>query len=166
MSQPIGSPLDLFHHELRSLFYVEQTLAQEMLPELKVKVHDPEVRSALERHFAETRRHVETLVRVFELVAAAPRPVESAALEGLRDEHDEALKAFDEEDGITEDLIHLTAVAKCEHLEIASYSALIAAAQRLGEPAVATLLRANLADEQTALAAAERALERLLRAQA
>jgi hypothetical protein len=31
---------------------------------------------------------------------------------------------------------------------------------------VATLLRANLADEQTALAAAERSLERLLRAQA
>jgi ferritin-like metal-binding protein YciE len=163
VSRPIGSPRDLFHHELRSLFYVEQTLAQEVLPELTVKVHDAEVLASLEGHLAETRRHVETLERVFGLVAAAPRPIESAALEGLRDEHDDALKIVDDdEDGITEDLIHLTAVAKCEHLEIASYNALIAAAQRLGEPAVATLLRANLADEETALAAAERALGRLL----
>jgi ferritin-like metal-binding protein YciE len=163
---PIGTPLDVFHRELRSLLYVELTLAQEVLPELAVKVHDPGARSALELHRAETERHAETLARVFELVGAAARPADSAALEGLRDEHDEALKRFDDEDDATGDLIHLVAVTKCEHLEIAMYDALIAAAKQFGESAVAALLRENLADEESALAAAERALERLLRAEA
>jgi ferritin-like metal-binding protein YciE len=162
--QPIVSPLDLFHHELRMLYYVELTLAQEVLPELVVKVHDVVVRRELERHLEETGRHAQTLELVFDDVAAVPRPVESAAFEGLRDEHDEALKRFtDAEQEVTEDLIRLSAVVKSEHLEIASYHSLIAAAQRLGEPAVAARMRPSLAEEEAALAAAEHAFGRLLR---
>src|SRR4029077_21092486 len=62
----IGTPRELFLHELGDILYVERKLVAEALPRLIGEVQDDEFREALERHLDETRGHVSNVEQIFE----------------------------------------------------------------------------------------------------
>jgi len=143
---------DLFALRLRTMLWVEQTLAGRILPALLESAVDAGVVRGLERHLVETERHARTLERLVD----GP-PEESAALVGLKAEHDLAAAAV----GL-DDLTILAAAARVEHYEIAAYEWLVAAAEARGEHDVALQLEEILEQEQFALELGEQALARLL----
>jgi ferritin-like metal-binding protein YciE len=148
----IDHPGRLFLHQLRTQLWVEETLADDVLPTFYERVHATDLRSALERHLRETETHVKSVRRVFDLVAARAETQPSPALLGLRAEYDELLSRVDVEQQELVDLVHVDTIARGEHHEISAYGALVHAAQalQLDEEAV-HLLRETLEQEQFAL---------------
>jgi ferritin-like metal-binding protein YciE len=163
MATPIEEPRQLFLHQLRTMLWVELTLAEEVLPELYDHVHAVDLKWALERHRGETEQHVENLRRVFELLEEPGDPEPSPALAGMKKEHDQVMKALDLERHDVVDLFHVDVIARTEHMEIAAYEGLARTAQALGaDEDVVLLLRENLGQEEHALEQAEHALAKLL----
>jgi len=158
----IRTPQELFAHRLRTMLWVEEKLADVVLPELFEQVHAVDLGYGIERHLLETRTHVRTLRSILHLIGESGDPVESAALLGLKEEHDASLAQLDEERHEVADLAHAEAIAQTEHFEIAAYGALRSTANALGEEEIGTLLQEILEQEQHALAVAERALLQLL----
>jgi ferritin-like metal-binding protein YciE len=146
---------ELFEHRLRTMLWIEQTLATELLPALRERVHAPQLKRGLERHLLETEGHVEVLRRL-----AGNHGVESAALVGVKTDLD--LLAAEIDSPVAADLAHAAAMAQTEHLEIAAYESLAAAAAALGDEETALELREILEQEQYALEEVERAQLELL----
>jgi ferritin-like metal-binding protein YciE len=86
----IQNPRELFLHELGDILYVERSLADEALPKLIGEVQDAEFKSGLEKHLAQTQRHVTHVEKVFEILGETPHEEECIAFEGLKKEHDHA----------------------------------------------------------------------------
>jgi ferritin-like metal-binding protein YciE len=166
MSDAIESPQALFEHHLKTMLWVERKLSDEMLPELRELVHSPELKAGVEAHLEETREHVNNLERVFGLINLKPEAVESEALKGLRNDHDEGLKLLAGDDEALSDVFHAGAIVRTEHVEIAAYNELIGLAEGLGDEAVAVVLQENLEQAEQALRKAEQALRTLLREEA
>lgn len=163
MPTPIGDPRRLFVHLLRTLLWVELTLADDILPELAERVRAVDLRWALERHRHETEAHAKNLRRVLSLLEESSDPEPSVAFAGLREEYEGGLKLIDGDRTDVLDLFHADAIARTEHLEIAAYSGLVHMAQALGAQREAVLLlRENLEQEEHALEQAEHALAKLL----
>lgn len=163
MATPIGNPRELLLHQLRTMLWVELTLAEEVLPELYEGVHAADLKWALERHTLETEQHVKSLRHVFSVLQAPGDPEESPGLKGLLQEHHAVLGSVDRERRDLVDLVHADSIARSEHLEIAAYSGLVHLAQALGLPHdVVTALRENMGQEELALEHAERAQAKLL----
>jgi ferritin-like metal-binding protein YciE len=163
MAERIAEPQELFHHELKALLYVERTLAEEVLPELREQAHDEQLKQDVAEHLEQTKGHVRNLERAFDLLGLNPKPERSEALEGLRKAHEQGVKLIDDEHEELLDLFHASSIARSEHLEIAVYDALIEVADRTGEDVVANLLRENLEQEHEALRRAQRGIRKLLK---
>src|ERR671926_449614 len=88
----IAQPRDLFVNELKAMLYVEQKLAEEVLPELAKEVSDSDFKESLREHTEETKLHVENVERVFELLGEEPKPDKSHAIDGLVAQHDKVAK--------------------------------------------------------------------------
>jgi ferritin-like metal-binding protein YciE len=144
----ITTPRELFVHELGDILYVEQKLAQDVLPKLIEEVQSDEFRKGLERHLEQTRGHVTNLDQVFDAIGERPEPEKCIGFEGLKKEHDELMS---ESSSSLVDLIDTGAAARTEHYEIAAYSGLIEMARSLGESEVVGLLEENLKEEKEAL---------------
>jgi ferritin-like metal-binding protein YciE len=155
----ISAPQDLFVTELQSMLYVEQKLADEVLPELSGQIRNSDFREDVQHHLEETRRHVSNLERVFELLGEEPRPDKSHAIDGLVAQHDKVFKNIDSPE--LRDLFNAGAAAKTEHLEIAAYEGLITTAESLGEDEIASLLDENLDEEKSALKKVEKASDEI-----
>src|SRR5919109_2084515 len=155
----ITTPRELFVHELGDILYVEQQLAQEVLPMLINEAQLDEFRKALEKHLDETRGHITNLEQVFDLMGEPPKAETCMGFEGLKKEHEEFAAKVSPD--LRED-VHAGAVARTEHYEIAAYSALIEKARALGEQDAVTLFEENLKEERAALRNAE-AIEKTLR---
>jgi ferritin-like metal-binding protein YciE len=162
MAATIDDPRKLFMHQLRTMLWVELTLADEILPELYDHVHAVDLKWALERHRLETEGHVRNLRRAFEILHEPGDPEESPSLLGLKKEHDLLMTMVPDEREEVVDLFHMDAIARSEHLEIAAYNGLYHLGRALGEDEVAALLRENLEQEGHALEQAEHALAKLL----
>jgi ferritin-like metal-binding protein YciE len=158
----IETPHELFAHRLRTMLWVEQRLADDILPELYEHVHAIDLKYGIERHLLETQHHVRTLQRVLHLLGGGAQPEESPALLGLKAEHDALLKVVDGERQDVVDLLHAGAVVQGEHLEIAAYESLIATANALGEEEIALQLQEILEQEEFALELAHQATAKLL----
>ena len=91
MSQ-ITTPRELFLHELGDIMYVEDALANEVLPKLISEVKDEEFRTALEEHLEQTKGHLRNVEQVFEELGETPQPEECVGFEGLKSEHDKLLE--------------------------------------------------------------------------
>src|SRR5215210_3491746 len=113
----------IFLNELAEILEIERTLADDVLPDLGVQVHNRHFREAVQEHLARTREHVDNVERVFKTLGEKPRPVPSHGLAGLRRQHEEALAGVA---GIAlRDLVHAGAAAHTEHYEISAYHSLI-----------------------------------------
>jgi ferritin-like metal-binding protein YciE len=159
----ITNPRELFLHELGDILYVERALADETLPKLIGEVSDEEFRSGLESHLEQTRRHVETVEKVFRELGEEPEAEECIGFEGLKREHD---KMIEESSPGLVDLIDLGAAARTECYEIAAYESLRRMAKAMGEDRAVDLLDRNLKDEKETLREVEKIATRLSKEQA
>ena len=155
----IAQPRDLFVNELKAMLYVEQKLADEVLPELASEIRNTDFKEKIREHTEETKRHVANVKRIFELLGEEPKPDKNHAVDGLVAQHDKVAKNI--ESTRLRDLFDAGAAAKTEHLEIAAYESLITTAESLGETEIASLLEENLDEEKHALKQAKKAGEQL-----
>ena len=144
----ITTPRELFLHELGDILYVEEQLAQEVLPQLISETQHDEFRKGLEKHLNETRKHVQNLKRAFETLGETPETEECIGFQGLKKEKE---KLTSEVSDSLIDSVNTGAAARTEHYEIAAYSGLIEMARALGEQDVVNLLDGNLKEEKEAL---------------
>ena len=157
MSQ-ITTPRELFLHELGDIMYVENALANEVLPKLISEVTDEEFRKALEQHLEQTKGHLKNVEQVFEELGETPQPEECIGFEGLKSEHD---KLLEETSPDLVDSVDLGAAARTENYEIAAYETLRRMAKALGEDDAVALLDENLKQEKDALNIVERIATRV-----
>jgi ferritin-like metal-binding protein YciE len=154
----IGTPRELFVHELGDILYVERKLTDEVLPKLIDEVHDDEFRKGLDRHLEQTRGHITNLEQVFDALGENPKSEECIGFEGLKKEHEELTREVSDE---LTDLVDAGAAARTEHYEIAAYSGLIEMARALGESEAVGLLEENLKEERQTLREVEAVTKKL-----
>ena len=161
MAETISQPKQLFLHHLKTMLFVEETLANEVLPELMGNVQSPDLKEDIEHHLEETRQHVQNVREVFQMLGESPAPAKSEVLNGLGKEYHEGLQKIQGSD--LKDLFHTGVIAKNEHVEIAAYNGLIEMAKELDEDEIANLLNENLDQEEDALKKAEKGMKKLLK---
>lgn len=161
MPPTVSNPRDLFLVALSDILFVERILSFEVLPELLKQVRDPDLARALAEHLEQTKRHVSNVEAAFRAVQAEPSSAHSPPFVGLKDQH--AQLAGSIKDPRLADALHAHAAAHTEHYEIASYRTLVALATELGADDARHALKANLAEEESALETVEKALAALTR---
>jgi ferritin-like metal-binding protein YciE len=155
----ITEPRQLFVNDLQAMLYVEQRLAENVLPELANEISDSDFKQNVRHHLDETKQHVANIERVFELLGEEPKPDKSHAVDGLVAQHDKVVKNIETDE--LRDFFDACAAAKTEHLEIAAYEGLITAAESLGDSEIVGLLEENLDQEKDALKQAKKAAEQI-----
>lgn len=128
---------------LNSAYSMEQSLAKVLENHAKDAKDHPEIRRRDEQHLAETRRHAERVKECLDILGSKPSAMKSAmgsvtgAVQGASTGmfKDEIVKNF-------------LSDYSAEHFEIACYRSLIAAAEDLGQPQVASICREILRDEE------------------
>jgi ferritin-like metal-binding protein YciE len=155
----ITQPRQLLLNELKGMLYVEQKLANEVLPELGRQIKNGEFRQSIQHHLEETKQHVVNLERAFELLGEEPKPDKSHVIDGLVAQHDKVFKNIETDQ--LRDVFNSGAAAKTEHLEIAAYESMITTAESLGEDELVSLFEENLDQEKDALKQAKKVSEQL-----
>jgi ferritin-like metal-binding protein YciE len=155
----ITEPRDLLVNELQSMLYVEQKLADQVLPELSREVDDNQLKHGFDEHLEQTRQHVANLERALELLGEKPKADKSHAIDGLVAQHDKVVKRIESDQ--LRDVFDAGAAAKTEHLEIAAYENMITAAEALQEREIVDLLKQNLEEEKEALEKVEQVSEQI-----
>lgn len=156
----LTSPEQLFVHELKDMYYAEQTLTK-VLPTLAQEASDRELSKAFKHHLDETKDQIKNLEQVFKNLGKPAQGEKCPGIEGIKQEHE----SFMEENDPTPALlnVHLTgAASRAEHYEIAAYTGLIGKARALGETESAKLLEKNLRQEKEALKKVESISKRIL----
>ena len=153
----ITEPRQLLVNELQAMLYVEQKLANEVLPELANEISNSDLKQDIRHHIDETKQQVSNLERVFELLGEQPKPDKSHAVDGLVAQHDKVVKNIETDE--LRDFFDACAAAKTEHLEIAAYEGLITSAESLGDSEIVGLFEENLDQEKQALKKAQKAAE-------
>jgi ferritin-like metal-binding protein YciE len=147
MLERLNTHADAFRHGLEIALTMECDVV-EALGELGDKAHDAAVKRALGAHQSETRGHVSSVEKVFELlgwdVEGSPSPA-LAALEG------EGAVSIERADEAIADSVILARAIVTEHHEIAAYENLIILARALDRRDAAELLERNCRDERVAL---------------
>ncbi len=139
------TPKDLFIHELSDIFDAEQKLSKILTTLAQQSNHD-EVKEAFEQHESETLQQISNLEQCFHALGVAPQTSPCQAVAGMKAEHDSFMKEKPSADILT--LYNLSAGAKSEHYEIASYKGLIEQANLLGQTQCVHLLEQNLRQEE------------------
>ena len=146
-SKDIRTMDDLFVHTLRDIYYAEQEILK-ALPTMIEKATNPQLRSGLEQHLAESRNHVRRVEQVFGMHGVEPKTVTCPAINGIIKEADEIAGEVDNKEVLDAALI--TAAQAVEHYEITRYGALVAWAKQLGRSDCASVLHQNLEEEKAA----------------
>ena len=143
----VASLHDLLVDELKDLFSAEHQLFK-ALPRMARAAHNPELRTAFEKHLQETHGHAQRLEQICDSLDARPRGKKCVAMEGLIEEGKELL----EEGGPVQvlDAGLIGAAQKVEHYEMAAYGTARAHAQLLGYRGVVDLLQQTLDEESAA----------------
>jgi ferritin-like metal-binding protein YciE len=118
------------------------------LPEMIQKASTPQLKQAFESHLAETRNHVKRVEQVFQMHGATPESVDCPAIDGILEEAQEV--AGEVADKQVMDAALIAAAQAVEHYEMTRYGTLIAWAKTLGRDDCATVLKANLSEEEAA----------------
>lgn len=146
-TKDIESMDDLFVHQLKDIYYAEKRIVG-ALPEMIQKASTPQLKQAFESHLAETRNHVKRVEQVFQMHGATPESVDCPAIDGILEEAQEV--AGEVADKQVMDAALIAAAQAVEHYEMTRYGTLIAWAKTLGRDDFATVLKANLSEEEAA----------------
>ncbi len=144
-SSPIKTLDDLFMHTLQDIYYAENQIAKN-LPTMVEKAGNSELKSAFQKHLAETQGHVQRLEQAFQMLGKDAKGVTCAAMDGILSEAKEIISDCSDTD--IRDAAMLSAAQAVEHYEITRYGTLIAFAQQLGRRDVAQLLQQTLTEEK------------------
>jgi ferritin-like metal-binding protein YciE len=144
----IDTLYDMFMHDLRSVYYIEKRLLDDLDMMISEATNDDLI-DELRDHRSETSEHVQKVERIFSSLDEEKMEHRVKAYDGLSDD----VKHLNEE--VTEtDLINLAFVnsaLKVENLEIRLYSDLLSTARRLDmDNQIHDLLQINLDDEKDA----------------
>lgn len=157
---PVADPAGLFLEELGDVLYAERQI-EKALGKLAREAQDDELSQGFDHHRQETRDQIGNLEQVFRLLGKRARGKRCPGIDGILEEGEEFLKENGDSDDRLVDLFLTGAALRVEHYEIAAYTALLAQADRMGEPRIAQLLRENLAQEEKMAKAARKAGVRL-----
>jgi ferritin-like metal-binding protein YciE len=160
MAEPLTTPRELLAACLRQMLWIEQQLADEVLPELSERVNAIDLKRGFDRHRLETEGHVRAVRDVLDGLHLPTEPEESPAFRGLVAEHEQLAGRC--ESPVMCDLAHAVAALAAEHLEIATYEAVVSVAESAGEEAIGIRLREVLEQEEFALEQVEGAMAKLL----
>jgi ferritin-like metal-binding protein YciE len=133
--------------ELFDLLDAENQLTK-ALPRMAKSATTPLLKTAFQRHLAETRVHVVRLRKALQQLGERPRRTTCEAMQGLLVEGEEVMNRAPE--GAVRDAVMITAAQKVEHYEMASYGTARTYAAVLGERGVARLLAQTLKEEKAA----------------
>jgi ferritin-like metal-binding protein YciE len=139
---------EFFIDSLKDLYWAEKHLTK-ALPKMAKKATSEELRSALEKHLAETENQVIKLEQVFASIDEKAIAKKCEAMEGLVKEA-ESIMSETENGTMTRDVGIIAAAQKVEHYEIASYGTVRTLAEVLGLPEAAELLNQILDEEKNA----------------
>jgi ferritin-like metal-binding protein YciE len=157
----LKSAEELFVHELKDMYYAEQTLTK-VLPKLAQEASDRELSKAFTHHLGETKDQIKNLEQVFKNLGKPARGEKCPGIEGIKEEHESFMKENDPTAKLLD--VHLTgAASRAEHYEIAAYTGLIETARALGERDSVKLLQENLRQEKEALKTVESISKRILK---
>jgi ferritin-like metal-binding protein YciE len=134
----------LYISELRDLYSAENQLLK-ALPKMAKGASSPELQDAFEKHWEQTKGHVERLEQIFQHLDENPKGKTCHAMKGLIEEGSEILKE-DGEDTVLDAGI-IVAAQKVEHYEIASYGSVRTFANLLNQDEPARLLQSTLDEE-------------------
>lgn len=137
---------EFFVDELKDIYWAEKHLAK-ALPKFKKAATSPELAAAFEKHTEETKRHIETLDKVFELLEEKAQAKKCDAMEGLLEEADSIIEDTDS-GTLVRDAGLILAAQKVEHYEIATYGTLRVFAENMGHTEVVELLSQTLEEEK------------------
>jgi ferritin-like metal-binding protein YciE len=138
---------DLFLDSLADMYYAEKQLTK-ALPKMAKTATNEDLRTAFEKHLAETEGHVEKVEAVFEAFGKSPKSKKCPAILGIIEEADEMASENKKSPTINAALIF--AGQKAEHYEIASYGGLRDWAKLLGNEVAAEILEKILEQEKAA----------------
>jgi ferritin-like metal-binding protein YciE len=136
---------DMFLDGLKDIYYAEKKILK-ALPKMAKGAEDEQLRTAFEKHRAETEGQVERLEEVFEILGAAARGKTCPAIDGILEEGSEILEEY--KGSLPLDAGLVGAAQAVEHYEIARYGTLIAWATSLGKDDIVELLTATLEEEK------------------
>jgi ferritin-like metal-binding protein YciE len=159
MQTQVSQPQDLMLQQLGEMLYVERTLAEDILPQLRQEVADSELQRGIDAHLEQTREHARNIEKAFDLLGQPAEAQRSPALEGLKQAHDMVAPNI-QADGLR-DVFDAEAAAKTEHLEIAAYKGIITMAEQLGMNELRDLMRTNCRQEQETLQQLETMTQKL-----
>lgn len=137
---------EFFVDELKDIYWAEKHLSK-ALPKMKKAATSPELASAFEKHTEETKTHITTLEKVFELLGEKAQAKKCDAMEGLVKEAEGIIEDTDSGTMIR-DAGLILAAQKVEHYEIATYGTLVVFAQNMGHTDAAELLQSTLDNEK------------------
>jgi len=151
---------EFFVDELKDIYWAEKHLAT-ALPKMQKAATNADLAAAFEKHTAETKTHVETLEKVFELLEEKAVAKKCDAMAGLLEEANGIIEET-EKGSNTRDAGLILAAQKVEHYEIATYGTLRTFAQTMGHTEVADLLQQTLDNEKATDEALTQAAENLV----
>jgi ferritin-like metal-binding protein YciE len=145
---------------LAELLWTERMLAFEVLPNLDRAVKSQKLAQTVREHLEETKEHATRLEEVFRAVGAEPSSNLFPPVEKLAAHHEELVGKIQDE--VLADVYHAAAAATTEHVELASYDALLRVGATLELGDARKLLQQNRDEEARALVKLEDELERLV----
>lgn len=137
-----------FIDSLKDLYWAEKHLTK-ALPKMRDAATTKELRTAIDKHLAETTEHVVRLEQVFESLGRKALAKKCDAMEGLIKEG-ESIVEETEAGSLTRDVGIIAAAQKVEHYEIASYGTLIQLATTIERADIAKILAKTLQEEKNA----------------
>jgi ferritin-like metal-binding protein YciE len=136
---------DLFHNTLKDVYFAEKKIVS-TLPKMMKAATSPELKSAFEKHRAETQEHVARLEEVFGLIDAKPQAKTCDAIMGIVKEGEGLIEEYKGSPALDAALV---AVAQAvEHYEMARYGTLKCWAGELGMEDAVALLETTLQEEK------------------
>jgi len=136
---------NLFHDTLKDIYFAEKKILS-ALPKMAKAAHSDELRSAFEKHHAETEEQVARLEQVFEAIEQKPQGKTCDAIVGIIEEGQEVMKEYKSTRALDAGLI--AAAQAVEHYEISRYGTLKTWAKELGLDEAVELIDETLEEEK------------------
>ena len=136
---------DLFLSELKDIYSAEKQ-AVRVYPRLAKSISSPQLKDALQVHLEETKKQIERLDRVFEILEKRSGGKTCEGMKGLIEEGMEMVEEVDK--GPVLDAALIAAAQRMEHYEIAAYGTVAAFAKEIGEKEIVQLLTETLEEEK------------------
>ncbi len=136
---------DLFLSELKDIYSAEKQ-AVRVYPRLAKSISSLQLKDALQVHLEETKKQIERLDRVFEILEKRSGGKTCEGMKGLIEEGMEMVEEVDK--GPVLDAALIAAAQRMEHYEIAAYGTVAAFVKEIGEKEIVQLLTETLEEEK------------------